>query len=139
MSENVFRIKEKKPTDEMVLEKIGSNFDHLQTIRDHIRETLGDTTEEWKFYGQKHGWTLKKFYKKRNLFFMGVYDGYFQMGFLFGERACQAVMNSGISENLKAELKGARKYAEGRGLRIRVDGPGHLEDIRELIRIKVEN
>ena len=48
-------------------------------------------------------------------------------------------MDSDLSAELKSELEGARKYAEGRGLGIIVDGPAYLEDIKKLIRIKIEN
>ena len=137
--EKVFIIKETMPNEEMINEVLGSNYAHLQEIRLFIAEEIGDTTEEWKFYGKKLGWTLKKFYKKRNLFFIGIYRGYFKISFVFGERAAENVFNSGISAALKKELSEARKYAEGRGLSINVDNDGYLDDIKELIRIKVRN
>ena len=137
--EKVFIIKETMPNEEMINEVLGSNYAHLQEIRLFIAEEIGDTTEEWKFYGKKLGWTLKKFYKKRNLFFIGTYRGYFKISFVFGERAAENVFNSGISAALKKELSEARKYAEGRGISINVENDGSLDDIKELIRIKVRN
>ena len=137
--EKVFIIKETMPNEEMINEVLGSNYAHLQEIRLFIAEEIGDTIEEWKFYGKKLGWTLKKFYKKRNLFFIGIYRGYFKISFVFGERAAENVFNSGISAALKKELSEARKYAEGRGISINVENDGYLDDIKELIRIKVRN
>jgi hypothetical protein len=137
--EKVFLTKETMPEEEMINETLGSNYAHLQAIRQFIREEIGDTSEEWKFYGKKLGWTLKKFYKKRNLFFIGMYKGFFKITFVFGERAAKNVFDSGISGILKKELSEARKYAEGRGLSMNVDNDGYLDDIKELIRIKVRN
>jgi len=137
--EKVFFTKEVMPDEEMIKETLGSNYMHLQAIRQFITEEIGDTIEEWKFYGKKLGWTLKKFYKKRNLFFIGIYRGYFKISFVFGERAAENVFNSGISAALKKELSEARKYAEGRGISINVENDGYLDDIKELIRIKVRN
>jgi len=137
--EKVFFEKETMPDEEMINEAIGSNYTHLQAIRQFIAEEIGDTNEEWKFYGKKLGWTLKKFYKKRNLFFIGIYMGYFKISFVFGERAAQNVYDSGISSALKKELSEARQYAEGRGISINVDNEGYLDDIKELVRIKVRN
>ena len=102
--EKVFFEKETIPDEEMINEAIGSNYTHLQAIRQFIAEEIGDTNEEWKFYGKKLGWTLKKFYKKRNLFFIGIYKGYFKISFVFGERAAQNVYDSGIAAVLKKEL-----------------------------------
>ena len=137
--EKVFFEKETKPDEVMINEALGSRYAHLQAIRQFITDEIGDTNEEWKFYGRKLGWTLKKFYKKRNLFFIGIYRGYFKISFVFGERAAENVFNSGISAALIKELSEARKYAEGRGISINVENDGYLDDIKELIRIKVRN
>lgn len=135
----VFLVKETMPNEEKIHETLGSNYAHLNAIRQFIGEEIGDTSEEWKFYGKKLGWTLKNFYKKRNLFFIGMYKGYFKITFVFGERAAKNVFDSGIAAELKKELSQARKYAEGRGLSINVDNDNYLDDIKELIRIKVRN
>lgn len=49
------------------------------------------------------------------------------------------VFDSDIAEVVKKELSEARKYAEGRGINIKVDDDTYLNDIKELIRIKVKN
>ena len=137
--EKVFLLKETMPDEEMINETLGPNYDHLQATRQFIAEEIGEASEEWKYYGKKLGWTLKTFYKKRNLFFIGMYRGYFKVTFVFGERAAKNVSDSGIAAELKKELSEARKYAEGRGLSINVDNDAYLDDIKELIRIKVRN
>ncbi len=137
MSENVFISKETMPDEEMVREKLGANYAHFENLSQFIGDEFGVTTREWKFYGKKLGWTLKTFLKKRNLFFISIYDGYFRIGFVFGEKAVKNVLDSGIDPSLKRELEEARKYAEGRGIAIRVDNADCLKDVKELVRIKV--
>ena len=136
---NQFKIKDEVPDDDRVKEILQSNYSNLEAIRSYIAETIGETIEEWKFYGVKYGWNLKKFYKKRNLFFIGIYDGYFKISFVFGERAFNAIMESDISADLKTELSRARKYAEGRGLSIDVHDDTFLNDIKKLLQIKIKN
>ena len=137
--EKVFNTKDAMPDEEMVRKALGSSYAYLENIRQFVNEEIGDTVEEWKFYGQKLGWTLKKFFKKRNLFFIGMYPGYFRIAFVFGERAANNIFESDIAEVLKKELSEARKYAEGRGINIKVDDDTYMDDIKELIRIKVKN
>ncbi len=137
--EKVFNTKDAMPDEEMVRKALGSSYAYLENIRQFVNEEIGDTVEEWKFYGQKLGWTLKKIFKKRNLLFIGMYHGYFRIAFVFGERAANNVFDSDIAEALKKELSEARKYAEGRGINIKVDDDTYLDDIKELIRIKVKN
>jgi hypothetical protein len=137
--EKVFTAKDTTPDEEMVRKALGSSYEYLENIRQFVNEEIGETVEEWKFYGKKLGWTLKKFFKKRNLFFIGMYPGYFRISMVFGERAVNNVFCSDIAAALKKNLSEARKYAEGRGISIKVDNAACLEDIKELIRIKVSN
>ncbi len=44
-----------------------------------------------------------------------------------------------MPEAIKVELKNARKYAEGRGIRIDVKSAKDVENVRKLVEIKVDN
>jgi len=44
-----------------------------------------------------------------------------------------------LPEAIKVELKNARKYAEGRGIRIEVKSARDVENIQKLVKIKVKN
>ena len=139
MPEYVFVEKNSKPDDRLMSEKIGKTFQYLQEIRKFIKENFGTTTEEWKFYGQKYGWQLKTFLKKRNLFFIIPFESFFKIVFIFGDRAVEQIKKSDIADNLKNEVINAKKYAEGRGLSIEVYNDSHISDIKELIDIKISN
>ena len=76
--------------------------------------------EEWKYYGPKSGWTLKTLRKKRNLFFFTPHQGYFRIAFVFGDRAVAEILISDLPKAMIEEVKNAKKYAEGRGIRIDV-------------------
>ena len=137
MSENVFLLKEVKPTEELIKANLLDNYSQLEEIRKFIDDTLGETQEEWKNYGKKIGWLLKKLYKKRNLFFITICSGYFKVTFVFGDKAVNSIVDSTISPTLKTALMEAMKYAEGRGLSIKVEDDKYLADIKMLLQIKV--
>ena len=137
MTEYVFMEKDKKPAEENLAETLGSTYRFWEEIKEYISESIGATTEEWKFYGAKYGWQLKTFLKKRNLFFLIPYDQYFRIGFVFGDRAVEAIEASGVSETLKDVIRNARKYGEGRGLPIDVKDGAYIQDIKALLEIKV--
>ena len=138
MAEQQFTIKNEPPNEVRIKEILKDKYLVLEDIRKFIRDNIGVTIEEWKYYGVKNGWVLKTFLKKRNLFFIGIYDICFRISFVFGDKAVQSVLESDISEELKKTLSEARKYAEGRGLSIEVFDSKNLEDIQKLIKIKVE-
>jgi hypothetical protein len=139
MTDNAFKEKELKPDDSGMTEKLGSVFIYWQEIQKFAVDNLGATSEEWKFYGAKYGWQLKTFLKKRNLFFLIAHEGFFKIGFIFGNKAVDAIEESEVAEDLKAEIRNAKKYAEGRGLAIEVKDGIHIPDIKKLLEIKVNN
>lgn len=127
------------PTDSLLRAAIGETFSHVEHIRAFVKEKYGATTEEWKFYGQKYGWQLKTFLKKRNLFFIIPLESSFKIVFIFGDRAVEAIEKSDVSEALISEVVGAKKYAEGRGLSIDIKDQKALKDVEILIDIKINN
>lgn len=139
MSEVVFNVKDQKPDDLSLAERLGPSYPYWKEIRTHTSENFDPITEEWKFYGAKYGWQLKTYLKKRNLFFLIPYDSCFKIGFIFGDKAVDAVESSSVAENLKSELRNAKKYAEGRGLAIEIKDGRSIPDIMTLLEIKIKN
>ncbi len=139
MSASVFDDKATLPDDKMLAKALGKSNRLWLQIKKHLKAEYGELIEEWKFYGQKSGWILKTLRKKRNLFFFISLKGSFQVSFVFGEKAVAAVEKSDLPKELIIELKNARKYAEGRGLRIDVRNSADVEHIKKLVEIKVNN
>ena len=139
MSVSVFEDKATIPDDKMLAKALGKSNRLWQEIKKHLKAEYGELVEEWKFYGQKSGWILKTLRKKRNLFFFIPLKDSFQVSFVFGDKAVAAVQKSDLQKKLVTELKNARKYAEGRGLRIDVKNSADVEHIKKLVEIKVNN
>ncbi len=74
---------------------------------------------------------------KRNLCFMTACDGYFTVSFVLGDRAVAAAQESGLPADRVQELINARKYVEGRGIRIQVKSRRAIEISKILIDIKL--
>lgn len=60
MSVSVFEDKATKPDNKMLVGAMGKSNRLWQEIKKHLRAEYGELIEEWKFYGQKSGWILKK-------------------------------------------------------------------------------
>ena len=139
MTASVFEDKATMPDDKMLAVALDNSNRLWLQIKKHLKAEYGELIEEWKFYGQKSGWILKTLRKKRNLFFFIPLKGSFQVSFIFGEKAVAVVEKSDMPQELITELKNARKYAEGRGLRIDVKNSVDVEHIKKLVEIKVNN
>jgi hypothetical protein len=139
MSASVFDDISVKPDEKALLKAIGKKAVHWKKIKKHLEDEYGELIEDWKYYGKKTGWLLKTLKKKRNLFFCIPLKGGFHITFVFGDKAVSVVESSDLPETIKEELRNARKYAEGRGLRIDVKSAKDVKNIQKLVAIKVKN
>ncbi len=136
---SIFVNKTVPPTNAMLSDALGKSYLYWKEIRQTLEEQYGTLIEEWKFYSASSGWTLKLLLKKRNLFFFAPCDGYFRIAFVFGDKAVTAVEKSKLPKKMIEELINAKRYAEGRGLRIDVKKKTHIKNIVTLVGIKVNN
>ena len=134
---SVFDDKSLKPENEPLFKALGKTAKLWKKLRNDLENELGELIEDWKYYGQKSGWTLKLLRKKRNLFFMIPQKGFFRITLIFGDKAVSEVEKSDVPEDIKEELRAARKYAEGRGIGIDVQSSEDVETINKLVNIKL--
>ncbi len=139
MPEAIFSDKNHQPTEEDIRRMLSGSFQYYREIKDFIHSRFNETREEWKFYGKKYGWQLKIFHKKRNLLFLVPDHSFFKTGLVFGDKAVEKIEGSSIHDNLKQQLRTAKKYGEGRGISIAVKDDTFVEDIKRLIEIKDAN
>jgi hypothetical protein len=137
MPTEFFDKKENVPTFEHLEEVLQESYKVFKQLTDYISDSYGDLSPCWKFYSPKYGWTLKMLLKKRNLFFITPDKEKFYIAFVFGDNAVEVVNQSQISERIKNDLNNARKYAEGRGVRLEIMDQSQLEDLKALADIKI--
>jgi len=136
---SIFLEKSIKPNNEMLSDALGRSYKYWEEIKNILEDQYGKLTEEWKYYSASSGWTLKLLLKKRNLFFFSPCEKYFRLAFIFGDKAVNEVAHSDLSEKIIEELKTAKRYAEGRGLRIEVKKKADIINIIKLVAIKVRS
>jgi len=130
--------KTKEPDQATVLKVLAESAGLWTEFKSYLIEIAGPVKEEWKFYGQKLGWTMKVLLGKRNLFFMKPGDSFFAIAFVFGDRAVDAASESNLPESVKSSLLDSKKYMEGRGLRLEVKTSVELDIVKKLTEIKLK-
>ncbi len=135
--EIVFPEKDVKPAPATISQVLGHSESFWLEIERYVESAYPAVTREWKFPGVKYGWSYRLKDRKRVIIYMIPQRGFFRVAFVFGEAATKEVLRSDVSEKIKDDLRNARAYAEGRGIRIDVTGKRILRDIFRLIDIKL--
>lgn len=137
MDTSIFTDKTKTPNEKDLVAALGKTYQLWQDIVNEVYLKYPNVVSEWKFPGQKHGWSFKMKDKKRSIIYLLPRDKRFMVAFNFGQKAFEKIMESNISNEIKDSLEAARAYVEGRGIRIEVKNQKPLKDISELIDIKL--
>lgn len=139
MDTSIFMDKTKVPSNEELAFHLNLNHEYWRMIHDFVFEKYPKAIDEWKHSGIKHGWHFRIKDKKRVIIYLLPREGYFKVAFVFGQKASDKILVNEISEFIKTELRNAKVYVEGRGIRLDITDSLLLNDIKKLIEIKLAN
>ena len=122
-----------------MIEALGITYHLWQMLKDYVHLKYAGSFDEWNYSGDKYGWSFRIKDKKRVILYLLPRDKFFKAAFVFGQKATDVIMKSNIADAIKTELNSARVYAEGRGIRIEIKDQIIINDIKQLIEIKLAN
>jgi len=128
-----------KPDKQMMIDALGNTFKYWKDIKKSLEKDFGDITEEWKFFGKNTWWVLKLIHKGKNLLFITPCDKFFRISFIFGDKEVLAIEHSDLPNEVKTELRNAKKFIEGRGYHFNVKTQGDARIALKLSAIKLRN
>jgi hypothetical protein len=139
MALSCFDDRASQPTKEAIAKVLGSTsalwFELVQMMAAHYPPI----EEEWAFSGAQYGWSLRLIHKKRRVLYLIPQAGAFLVGVVLGEKAVAAANRSPLAQAVLDEINSARKYAEGRGIRWRVQSQEDLHSVELLAAIKMSH
>ncbi len=126
------------PTPEVLAKTLGKSYAVFEELVAMITGTEFDLTFEWRFYNDGKAWLGKVGYKKKTIFWLSAWDGYFQATFLFTEKTKPGVMELPIDETLKNEFAQNQPMGKLIALPVKVTKKKQIKDVLELVRYKKE-
>jgi len=139
MALSAFDDKSKEPGASDLQRTLGRTSPHWDSLRAHVAAEYAPLDETWNFAGANWGWSLRLKQKKRTVLYMTPCKGHFLVGFALGEKAVKAAHDSALPDSILTIIDEARKYAEGRGVRIKVTSKKTLEGTKRLAAVKMAN
>jgi hypothetical protein len=137
MDTSIFLDKIPIPDASMLTVALGKSFPFWNSLHDIVFQKYPGAIEEWNYTGAKYGWSYRIKDKKRAILYLLPRKDYFKVAFVFGQKATDQILDSNVSDFIKNELKEARVYAEGRGIRIDIKDASMIKDIEFLIEVKL--
>lgn len=135
MDSSIFTDKNQLPTRADIKQVLGKSYARWQELVNYILEQHPAAREEWNY--SKAGWNCRVKDSKRVIVYLMACDGFFRASFVLGARATTVILDSDISEDIKATITAAKVYAEGRGVRIEVKNKKTLQSVIKIAQVKL--
>ncbi len=124
------------PSDNELLLCLGKT---KQLFDDYLRR-LGseypDIITAWKYYNDGKTWLMNASRKKKTVFWLSVWDGYFTIAFYFKPAAEHDIMNGDFSELIKQQFaESAGKHI--RGIALKIHTHATIEMCHKLLQLKL--
>jgi hypothetical protein len=137
MALSVFDDKSQKPRADDLKSVLGRASAHWNALIAHIAAEHTPLEETWSFSGASWGWALRLRHKKRTVLYMTPCKKHFLVGFALGEKAVAAARDSALPDSVVAMIDDAKKYPEGRAVRLEIRNKKDLENAKQLAAIKM--
>ena len=138
MALSVFDDKSKQPQAADLAAALGKTLVHWNKLKDILASRFS-VTEEWGYTSKSTGWGMRLKTEKRVVVYMTPREGYFLASFALGEKAVAAARESGLPDSVLEIIDSAKKYAEGRGVRIEVRNSKDVRNVEKLAVAKMAN
>ena len=123
-------------TDEVLRMTLGKSFPVYQKMMETITGPEYGLAPEWRYYNDGKAWLCKVAYKKKTIFWLSAWDGFFQTSFYFMERHCQSIAELDIDQQIKDQLKSAKPFGTLFPVTIKMNSGEQIGDLLKIIEYK---
>jgi len=137
MTLSAFDDKLKPPQPQNLAATLGNTFVFWNELKAMIETGFAPVSFEWGFTSKTTGWGLRVKSQQRTILYMTPCEGYFLASFALGEKAVKAAHQSDLPATVLKIIDSAKKYAEGRGVRLEVRSGMDVRNVEKLAIIKM--
>jgi len=124
------------PSEELLKSTLGGSYHVYVDMMKKITAGEVGLTPEWRYYNDGKAWLCKVIFKKKTIFWLSVWDGFFKSGFYFLERHCQGIMELDIDPEVRKTLKEAKPFGTLYPVTLEMKRKEQIGDLLSLIEYK---
>lgn len=124
------------PSPEVLQNALGASYTGYEKTLAAITGEPYGLVPEWRYYNDGKAWLCKMVFKKKTIFWLSVWDGFFKAGFYFVERHLEGIYELGIDESIKQELKKAKPFGTLFPVTLSIKKPDQIGDLLSIIDYK---
>jgi hypothetical protein len=137
MAEGAFDDIRKRPSRNDLARELGRSWAAWKDLTGALSGRFGPLTEDWRYAGDRWGWSLRLKRKDRTIVYLLPCRKFFRVTMVLGDKAVRKALASELPEEVVTAIKGAKKYPEGTALRFEVRFKKELPPVVRLVESKM--
>lgn len=137
MALSIFDDKSRPPKDAELATALKDSFLFWNELKTLIELRFKPLSIEWGFTSKTTGWGMRLKKKDRTILYMTPREGHFLASFALGEKAVKAAHEDNLPASVLKIIDNAKRYAEGRGVRLEVRNGRDVRNVEKLATIKM--
>jgi hypothetical protein len=121
------------PSKELLKNVLGKVYEVLEDLEIQLSQEEFVMTFDWHYYKDSKGWLSKVCYKKKTIFWLSVWEGFFKASFFFLERHLEGIAALNIDENSFVIEK---EWGKMIPLIFKINNQKQLSDLLKMIKFK---
>lgn len=124
------------PTTEVIQQVLKDSYPSFEELMHKIVSTDYGLNFDWNYYKDGKSWLCKVTYKKKTIFWLSVWDGYFKVGFYFTEKNCMGIAELEIDNQIKTDFSCSKHIGKLIPLIINVSSKDQIHDVLKIVEYK---
>jgi hypothetical protein len=125
-----------KPDNKVLEKALGKSYKAYEELIHLITAPDYSLQPEWRYYNDGKAWLCKVVHKKKTVFWLSVWDGYFRAVFYLTEKTATGIDSLDIDENIKKNFRAHKPIGKLLPLVIEVTDKNQLHDLIKIIGYK---
>lgn len=92
------------PTEEILKQTLGGIFPVYESLMKTVTGTAYGLTAEWIYYNDGKAWLCKVTQRKKTMFWLSVWESWFQISFFFTEKHLEGIAALDVDEVIKEDF-----------------------------------
>ena len=124
------------PSEEVLKAVLGNVYSVYEALETQL--TQDGITFVWHYYKDSKSWLCKVANKKKTVFWLSVWEGFFKATFYFTEKHLEGIAELNISEQIKEDFCRMKPVGKLLPMLISVDRQEQLADLLKIVQFKKE-
>jgi hypothetical protein len=136
METQLLRDPEIFPSREVLKNTLGEVYDVLEALETKLMQKEITSSFDWTYYKDGKSWLCKVAHRKKTIFWLSIWEGFFQTSFFFLERHLEGIAALQIKEN---SFTMAKEFGKMLPLIFKINKHEQIEDLLKMVEFKMKS